>query len=154
MRAGSWRPGESVLIEGYASLFGVEDMAGDVVRAGAFARSLRGATPSMLLQHVGGRPAGRWSMVREDGRGLMVRGLVRAESAAGRAALELIGKGRLDGLSIGFIAREWRPRAGGGRELIVLELREVSLVAAPMLPGARFRVVGTPFVAPSASIAA
>ncbi len=30
-----------LLIEGYAALFGVPDTAGDVVRAGAFAQSLR-----------------------------------------------------------------------------------------------------------------
>ncbi len=30
-----------LLIEGYAAVFGVADTAGDVVRAGAFAQSLR-----------------------------------------------------------------------------------------------------------------
>lgn len=132
---------ENLLIEGYASLFGIEDLAGDVVRAGAFARSLMRETPAMLFQHVGGRLAGRWTQVREDGRGLFVRGLVMGTTSAGRAALELIERRRLDGLSIGFIARDWRPRVGGGRELIEVALREVSLVAAPMLPGAKFRPV-------------
>ena len=133
-----------VLIEGYASLFGVEDLAGDVVRAGAFARSLRGLPPAMLFQHVGGRLAGRWTTMREDGRGLFVRGLVTGETASGRAALELIWQKRLDGLSIGFVARDWRPRIGGGRELRELDLREVSLVAAPMLPAARFAAMSLP----------
>ena len=64
---------QPVVIEGYASLFGVEDLAGDVVRAGAFARSLlRGAPVGMLLSHAGGRTAGRWSVIREDGRGVVV----------------------------------------------------------------------------------
>ena len=75
---------KSLVIEGYASLFGVEDLAGDVVRAGAFARSLaRGTSVGMLLSHVGGRTAGRWTAMREDGRGLFVRGLVTDETAAG-----------------------------------------------------------------------
>jgi HK97 family phage prohead protease len=88
----------SLVIEGYASLFGVEDLAGDVVRAGAFARSLaRGGQMGMLLAHVGGRTAGRWSIIREDGRGLFVRGMVTDESAAGVAALKLIGDGDLSG---------------------------------------------------------
>ena len=131
------------LIEGYASLFGVEDLAGDVVRPGAFGRSLarsrgEGGLP-MLFQHVSGRFAGRWTTLREDGRGLFVRGLVTGETAAGRAALKLIGDSALDGLSIGFVARHWRPRPGGGRELREIELREISLVASPMLPGARFK---------------
>ena len=134
---------QSLVIEGYASLFGVEDMAGDVVRAGAFARTLmRGGDVGMLLSHVGGRTAGRWTTLREDGRGLFVRGLVTDETAAGRAALAMIAGRCLDGLSIGFIARDWSPRVMRGRELRQIELREISLVAAPMLPGARFVAPG------------
>lgn len=133
----------SLVIEGYASLFGVEDLAGDVVRAGAFARSLaRGGPVGMLLSHVGGRTAGRWTVVREDGRGLFVRGLVTDETAAGEAALRLIGQKTMSGLSIGFIARDWSPRVGRGRELREIELREISLVTSPMLPGARFVTAG------------
>lgn len=137
------REAQTLLIEGYASLFGVEDLARDVVRAGAFAGSLRrgGPTP-MLLGHAGGKIAGRWTTMREDGRGLYVRGLVTGETAAGRAALKMIGEEALGGLSIGFLARDWSPRVGGGRDLKAIELREVSLVASPMLPGARFAPVG------------
>lgn len=135
----------SLVIEGYASLFGVEDLAGDVVRAGAFGRSLmRGSGVGMLLSHVGGRTAGRWTAMREDGRGLFVRGLVTDETAAGVAALKLIGEGGLDGLSIGFVARDWSPRVSRGRDLREIELREVSLVSEPMLPGARFLAAGEP----------
>ncbi len=137
-----------VLIEGYASLFGVEDLAGDVVRAGAFTRSLaRGADVAMLLQHRGGAPAGRWIAMREDGRGLYVRGLVDPAWRAGAAVLRLIDEEGLSGLSIGFVARDWSPRVssgrvGGGRDLRELELREVSLVMSPMAPGARFTICG------------
>jgi len=134
------------VIEGYASLFGVEDLAGDVVRAGAFTRSLaRGGGVGMLLSHVGGRTAGRWTLMREDGRGLFVRGLVSDETASGATALTMIAREGLDGLSIGFVARDWSPRVTRGRELKEVELREISLVAAPMLPGARFAAVGEPF---------
>jgi len=137
----------SLVIEGYASLFGVKDLAGDVVRAGAFTRTLArhrtmGAGVAMLFQHLGGGHAGRWTAMREDGRGLFVRGLVTDESPAGRTALGLIGEGKLGGLSIGFIARDWSPRPSRGRELREIELREVSLVTSPMLPGARFAAVG------------
>ena len=79
---------QSLVIEGYASLFAVEDLAGDVVRAGAFTQSLeRGGGVGMLLSHVGGRTAGRWTAIREDGRGLFVRGPVSEETPAGRTAL-------------------------------------------------------------------
>lgn len=125
-----------VLIEGHAALFGVEDLSGDVVRAGAFARSLRAGAVPMLLQHRAGAIAGRWTRIVEDGRGLFVRGLIEGSGAA------MLVKAGLNGLSIGFRARLWRPRVSGGRDLIDVELVEVSLVAEPMQPGARFSIVG------------
>lgn len=137
------RMNETLVIEGYASLFGVEDLAGDVVRAGAFARTLaRRGEVRMLLNHSGGRTGGRWTMMCEDGRGLFMRGLVTDETPTGRAALKLSGEPVLDGLSIGFVARDWSPRVSRGRDLREIELREVSLVASPMLPGGRFGVFG------------
>lgn len=125
-----------LLIEGYASLFGQEDLTGDVVRAGAFARSLaRRRLPPMLLQHRSGAIAGRWVRIMEDGRGLFVRGLIEADSA------RLLARAGLDGLSIGFRPLMWHRRVGGGRELTDVDLVEVSLVADPMQPAARFDLV-------------
>lgn len=136
---------DSLVIEGYASLFEVEDLAGDVVRPGAFGRSLaRGRDIGMLLSHAGGRTAGRWTAIREDGRGLFVRGLVTSETPAGQVAVVQIREGRLSGLSIGFVARDWAPRGVRGRVLREIDLREVSLVSSPMLPSARFSAVGGP----------
>lgn len=133
---------DGLLIEGYASLFGVEDLAGDVVRAGAFARSLaRSAGVPMLVQHRGGEAAGVWTRIREDGRGLFVRGLVTGETAAGRLAMQMARAGKMSGLSIGFIARDWSPRRDRGRDLKAIELREISLVSEPMAPAARFMVL-------------
>lgn len=126
----------SILIEGYASLFGAADASGDVVRAGAFARSLRDGAVPMLLQHRNGAVAGRWVRILEDGRGLFVRGLVESESA--RA---LVSDHGLNGLSIGFRPRVWVPRGERGRVLADVDLVEVSLVAEPMLGSARFQVV-------------
>ena len=40
---------QPVLIEGYAALFGVADLSGDVVRAGAFAQSLKTGPVPMLF---------------------------------------------------------------------------------------------------------
>ncbi|MEQ9317436.1 MAG: HK97 family phage prohead protease [Henriciella sp.] len=125
-----------VLIEGYAALFGVPDLSGDVIRAGGFARSLKAGGVPMLLQHRSGAIAGRWTRLVEDGRGLFVRGLIEAESALTLAALGL------DGLSIGFRARLWSARVEGGRELRDVDLVEVSLVAEPMQPLARFTQIG------------
>ena len=126
----------ALLIEGYASLFGEADLSGDVVRAGAFAKSLRcGELPAMLLQHKQGAVAGRWTRVIEDARGLYVRGLIHSDMAA--AAI----RHGLNGLSIGFRPRLWQPRTPNGRELGLIDLVEISLVEKPMLPSARFTLL-------------
>jgi uncharacterized protein len=91
----------------------------------------------MLLRHVGGRTEAGWTTIREDGRGLFVRGFVSCETAAGRTALQMIGDATLYGFSIGFMARYWSPRVVRGRDLKRIGLREISLVKAPMLLGAR-----------------
>lgn len=129
------RKESTFLIEGYASLFGVPDASGDVVRAGAFARSLKTGGVPMLLQHRSGAVAGRWTRMVEDGRGLFVRGLIEGDGAR-----VLVREG-LNGLSIGFRPRVWTPRLSEGRTLTDVELVEVSLVAEPMLSAARFRVL-------------
>lgn len=129
------RAAPSLLIEGYASLFGVTDQAGDRVRAGAFADALMCGSVPMLLQHISGAVAGRWTRLIEDGRGLYVRGVVETAAAS-----RLIHDG-LNGLSIGFRPQVWLPREEGGRTLIKLDLVEISLVAEPMLAGARFQVL-------------
>lgn len=131
------REGVHTQIQGYASLFGIPDSMGDVVFAGAFRRGLlgRGALP-MLLDHDPQRPAGIWTDVFEDARGLFVRGELRADRrGAGQARLAL-SRG-LDGLSIGFTLTDWRARPDGGRDLLAIHLWEVSLVDTPMLPQAR-----------------
>lgn len=127
---------QPALIEGYAALFGVADLSGDVVRAGAFAQSLKTGPVPMLLQHRSGVRAGHWTRLVEDGRGLFVRGLIEMPSA------HLMLREGLAGLSIGFRARLWKPRPEGGRDLISIDLVEISLVAAPMQPLARFTEIG------------
>ncbi len=131
-----------MLIEGLASVFLETDQSGDRVRPGAFADSLKQvpAIP-MLWRHRNGAIAGRWTHLRETGRGLEVRGLVDHASRIGQLAISKTKSG-LDGLSIGFRPRAWRYRPDGGRDLISVELVEISLVETPMAPGARFRVVG------------
>lgn len=131
----SRRSSGSVLIEGYASLFGVEDHSGDIVRPGAFSRATSQCDVPMLLQHKPSAWIGHWVRVVEDARGLFVRGLVEADQ--GKAAVEAGARG----LSIGFRPRVWTSRQDGGRLLVKIELMEISLVQAPMLETARFRVV-------------
>ena len=133
--------GEGAVISGYASLFGKPDQGGDVVEPGAYAASLKRLMAAdgrvrMLWQHDPARPIGIWDEVREDARGLWVKGRILTEVAQGREAAALVAAGAIDGLSIGYRTRRAR-KDGAGRRLDELELWEVSLVTFPMLREAR-----------------
>ncbi|MGG7644371.1 HK97 family phage prohead protease [Rhodovulum sp. YNF3179] len=134
--------GEDAVIAGYASVFGTPDQGGDTVARGAYARSLEalagsGRRVKMLWQHDPAQPIGVWDEVREDARGLYVRGRILDAIARGREALALIRAGAIDGLSIGYRTVK-AERDGKGRRLLAdLDLWEVSLVTFPMLPEAR-----------------
>ena len=91
--------------EGYASLFGVRDGAGDTVAPGAFAASLRRRGPAdvrLLYQHFAHAPIGVWEEIAEDSRGLYVRGRLSPDVEQARDVRALLAEGALNGLSIGF----------------------------------------------------
>ena len=130
---------------GYASLFGTVDLGGDVVLPGAFARSIRERGASgirMLYQHDPSEPIGVWQELREDGRGLFVRGKLAKDVERSRAVLSLMRAGALDGLSIGFRAtKAHKDSKTKIRSIAEADLWEISVVTFPMLPGARVAAV-------------
>ncbi len=129
---------DGAVIEGYASLFGVADQGGDVVVSGAYEGSLASARRiKMLWQHDPALPIGVWDEVREDERGLFVKGRILTSITKGREAAELVDAGVIDGLSIGYRTVKAAKNEKGQRVLSELELWEVSLVTFPMLPSAR-----------------
>jgi HK97 family phage prohead protease len=134
-------------IEGYASLFGLADQGGDVVRKGAYEKSLarlkaRGGSVKMLWQHDPTQPIGVWEEIFEDERGLYVKGRLLPEVERAREAVALIEAGAIDGLSIGYRTVAAEKDAKGQRLLAELELWEVSLVTFPMLREARVAAKG------------
>ena len=136
---------EEGAFEGYASIFGAEDLGRDIVEPGAFAKSLRARGPrgiKMLFQHDPNEPIGVWRTVREDARGLYVAGQLLPDIARAREVLTLMRAGALDGLSIGFHTVKSRTEAkSGARHLLEVDLWEISVVTFPMLPDARVRSV-------------
>ena len=133
---------EGAVITGHASLFGAADQGGDVVQKGAYAVSLArlkraGGAVKMLWQHDPARPIGVWDEVREDERGLFVKGRLLLEVQAAREAHVLLEAGAIDGLSIGYRTVRAEKAADGRRLLHEVELWEVSLVTFPMQPQAR-----------------
>ena len=122
----------SLRFAGYAALFDRPDRGGDVIHKGAFAKALgRAREVPLLWQHKAGAVVGKIEHLSEDKRGLRVIAALGDERAS-----RLLGSGKVDGLSFGYHVREAKS-AGGLRELIELDLVEVSLVANPMQPRAR-----------------
>lgn len=142
-------------ISGYGAVFGNVDAYGDVIAKGAFKETLRqakktGHWPAMLMQHGGWgvtaddfTPLGIWTAMEEDDTGLKVEGRIAVETQRGRdahALLKMQPRPALNGLSIGYMAKEWvvgtkpdEPR----RTLKKIDLLEVSLVTFPANPKAR-----------------
>lgn len=90
------------IIEGYASTWDV-DQVGDVITKGAFAKSVKERFPAgkikVLWQHSD--PLGMPVEMREDDTGLFVRAKI-SKTRLGDEALELMGDGVVDSMSIGF----------------------------------------------------
>lgn len=136
-------------LEGYGSVFNNLDEQDDIIAPGAFRDSLaawqaRKKWPKMLLQHGGGMfgggaldgiPVGQWTEMREDRKGLKVKGrLFALNTERGQYIYEGLRSGELDGLSIGF--RVVTATQGGrdddfDRKLEAIDLWEVSIVTFP-----------------------
>jgi HK97 family phage prohead protease len=131
--------------EGYASLFGVPDGAGDVVAPGAFAATLRArpaAEVRMLYQHLPNEPLGVWETIREDAKGLYVRGRLVLDVQRAREVRSLIAEGAINGLSIGFRTVRATRTKTGLRVLAEIDLWEISVVTFPLLAGSAVTAIG------------
>ena len=148
--------GTDMLFSGYGAFFGNVDSYGDVIAPGAFRGTLAGhlkagTMPLMLSQHGGFfgsdmTPVGVWTEMREDDKGLWVEGKLAATPRGQElyTLLKMTPRPAIDGLSIGFIAKEWSARTKPDeprRTLKVVELLEVSLVSMPANPKARVQSV-------------
>jgi hypothetical protein len=131
-------------ISGYASIFDVADMNGDIVAPGAFRAALaKRADVKMLYQHAVEAPIGRWTRLAEDRKGLFVEGELLLSSSRGREAYALLAGGAIDGLSIGF--KTVRARKDGAlRVILEADLWEVSIVTFPMAAHARITRLSPP----------
>lgn len=145
--------------EGYGAVFGNVDSYGDVIAKGAFKVTLRdwkkaGSLPPMLVQHGGwmmtdmdALPIGKWESMEEDDTGLRVRGrLINLDTERGKNIYGAMREGVLDGMSIGYRAKEYvigtkpeEPR----RTLKAVELVELSVVTFPANGKARIDAVKT-----------
>lgn len=119
------------VIEGYGSVFGNVDSYGDIVEKGAFRKSIAARQPKMLWQHKSDVPVGVWDVIREDDKGLYLKGRF-ADTQTGREARELAKMGAISGLSIGFMTVDSEfDKKKNIRYLKEVDLYEISLVTFP-----------------------
>lgn len=150
---------QAMSFTGYGAVFGNVDSYGDVIEAGAFSKFLADVKsgnqpwPAMLSQHGGWQmsaeditPIGVWTDFAEDGHGLKVTGQL-ADTPRGLEMYKLMKmspRPAIDGMSIGYIAKEWEPRSkpeDPKRKLKRIDLIEVSLVTRPANGKARVEAV-------------
>lgn len=129
--------GDDGTVEGYGSVFGVKDNYDDVIASGAFQDTLKahkaaGTMPAMLWQHDAAEPIGVWTEMAEDAKGLRIVGKLALDTVRGKEAHALLKMGALNGLSIGFMSKQWAyDRDTEVRTLTEIDLWEVSLVTFP-----------------------
>lgn len=133
--------------EGYGSVFSNEDLGGDVVEPGAFNKTIQeNPEVPLLWQHWPDEVIGLNADLREDSKGLRIRGTINLAVERGREAYALLKQSALKGLSIGYdivkVSRETNEETGDEtRRLQEIKLWEISLVTFPMNQLARVEVV-------------
>lgn len=118
--------------EGYGSIFGNVNSYGDIVAKGAFAESIKQKMPALLWQHNPSSPIGVYTDIREDNKGLYVKGKLNLDVQQGKEAYSLLKQGALKGMSIGFMTLvDEMDQETGIRTIKKIDLWEVSLVTFP-----------------------
>ncbi len=151
---------------GVASVYGVEDLGGDIIESGAFKKTIaeRPQVP-ILWQHKSGEVIGMGT-VTEKGNEVLIHGQLDMEDPTAANAHRKMKKGLISGLSIGFqaVKTNWEEvKDRYIRHITELKLWEVSVVTFPMLPEAQVTSVkqdssltpeppSTPAVEPPAAV--
>lgn len=139
--------GDDGMFSGYGSVFEVLDSYREVVKAGAFQKSIadwegKGRMPPVLWNHDANKPIGVYTMMREDERGLYVEGkLLINEVQQARETHALLKAGAIGGMSIGYSVVKAQDADKGVRKLLELKLYEVSVVTFPANEAARVDAV-------------
>lgn len=134
------------MFEGYASTFGNEDRGGDIVVRGAFedtikkmyskAVPIKGTEFSKLMpvlwQHNWNEPIGSFVEMREDAKGLYVKGILpKSDDFVRGRVMPQMDAGSISDMSIGYII-EKESFTGKVRNIERAQLFETSLVTIPM----------------------
>jgi HK97 family phage prohead protease len=120
--------------EGILSTYGNVDLGGDLVRAGAFTKSIneKGGEIPMLWSHKSDQPIGILQL-EDSSDALRVKGRLVLEVERAREVLALMKSGVVKGLSIGYDVVKSNVEKGV-RNLVECRLWEGSAVVFPMNP--------------------
>jgi HK97 family phage prohead protease len=126
--------------EGIASVYGIEDLGGDVIDKGAFSKTLaENPIVPVLWQHQNDEVIGEGELSEWQNK-VRIKGKLDLEDDTAKKAHRKIKRGLVKGLSIGFqtLKSTWAEVEGRMvRHVQELKLWEVSIVTFPMLPAAQ-----------------
>ena len=126
------------MIKGYASVFGGVDSYGDTVAKGAYMETLQDRErPVRMRWNHFGPVIGKWTKMMEDDKGLYVEGKLTPGHSVAEDVYASLKFGAVDGLSIGYIPKEYQDDQDGMRTLTEIELIEISVVEEPADLGAK-----------------
>ncbi|MBD1224945.1 HK97 family phage prohead protease [Acinetobacter seifertii] len=132
---------EDGFFSGYLAVFNNIDSHGDVIRKGAFLKTIeewnsKGKYPAIFWNHDPDEPIGVFTLMREDEKGLYVEGrLLISDIVRAKSTYALMKVKAIDGMSIGYITiQATQDPQTMIRELLELELVEGSIVAFPSNP--------------------
>lgn len=118
--------------EGYAVVWGVKNSHKEIFSKGAFVRTLGewaaiNDLPSFYLQHNWDLLIGEWTEMREDEKGLFVRGRFLEGSPWGDHGLALVRQKIATALSIGFIHNDYEVENEHDWPNRIIRVKEVTL---------------------------
>lgn len=124
------------IVSGYASTWNNSDAVGDIIRKGAFKKTLNERQPRILWSHNPSEPIGRMVEAYEDAKGLFITIKFNLDVQRGREAYAMFKAGDIDSFSIGATLQKYEiieDLETGRAALDVKELRlyEVSAVVFP-----------------------
>lgn len=119
---------KSGIVKGYASVFDNKDSDGDVIKAGAYKKTIaeNGHRVKYLYQHDMDKPIGKMRLLEEDNRGLVFEAEI-AKTQLGNDVIELIKSGVITENSVGILPIQ-KEMKSDYREITEVKLFEVSAV--------------------------
>tara|TARA_B110000483_G_scaffold57008_1_gene71330 strand:+ start:19843 stop:20535 length:693 start_codon:yes stop_codon:yes gene_type:complete len=117
------------IVKGYASVFGNIDSDGDIIRKGAYQKTIKenGYRVKYLYQHDMDKPLGKMVHLEEDGKGLIFEAKI-PKTQLGKDVIELMKAGVITENSVGILPIQKQINENGYREINEVKLFEVSAV--------------------------